>query len=57
MANKGNQKSTSTAPKPGGKKDKRRSENRSGAYQGGSKTKDHGAPTNSHKAGTKKRTD
>lgn len=57
MANKGNPKSTSTAPKPGGKKDKRRSENRSDAYKGGDKTKAAGAPTNSHKAGTRKRTD
>jgi hypothetical protein len=57
MANKGNTKSTSTAPKPGGKKDRRRSENRSSAYASGDRTKKAGAPTNSRKAGTKKRVD
>lgn len=50
--NKGNKKSTSTAPKTGTPKDKRRSENRSAAYKGGSETKAKGRPTNPRKAGT-----
>lgn len=54
-SNKGNPKSTSTKPKPGGKPDGRKSENRSSAYKGGAATKEHGAPTNSHKEGTTKR--
>ncbi len=50
--NKGNRKSTSTAPKSGTPKDKRRSENRSPKFQGGSATKAKGRPTNPRKAGT-----
>lgn len=53
--NKGNTKSTSTAPSSGTAKDKRRSENRSSAYKGGSATKKKGAPTNPRKAGTRVR--
>lgn len=57
MARKGNTKRTSTKPQPGGTKDKRLSENRSSSYKSGGRTREHGAPTNSHKAGTRKRTD
>lgn len=53
--NVGNRKSTSTAPKPGGKPDGRRSENRSSAYKGGDATRKHGSPTNARKAGTRNR--
>lgn len=55
VGNKGNKQSTSTAPKQGTKADKRLSENRSSAYQGGSATKQKGAPTNPRKAGTRTR--
>lgn len=53
--NKGNTKSTSTAPKAGTSADKRLSENRSSAYKGGKATKSKGAPTNPRKAGTRVR--
>jgi hypothetical protein len=49
---KGNRRSTSTAPSSGTSKDKRLAENRSAAYQAGSKTKAAGRPTNPRKAGT-----
>jgi len=49
--------STSTKPKAGGKPDGRLSKNRSENYKGGKQTKEHGAPTNSHKKGTRVRKD
>lgn len=52
-----NSKSTSTKPKAGGKPDKRLAENRSSAYKAGSRTKNHGSPTNARDAGTKNRVD
>lgn len=52
-----NPKSTSTKPKPGGKPDGRRSENRSSNYKGGKETREKGRPTNSHRAGTRVRKD
>lgn len=57
VANKGNTKSTSTAPKAGGKADKRLAENRSSSYKSGARTKASGNPTNARKAGTRKRVD
>lgn len=57
MGNKGNTKSTSTAPKRGTPADGRRSENRSKNYKGGSATKAKGSPTNPRKAGTRTRRD
>lgn len=55
--NKGNRKSTSTKPKQQTSKDHRLSEHRSPKFQGGKETKSHGAPTNSHKTGTRVRKD
>ena len=55
--NKGNTRSTSTKPKTGTPKDKRRSGARSDKYPAGAATKAHGSPTNSHKPGTKVRKD
>jgi hypothetical protein len=49
--------STSTKPKPGGKPDGRKAENRSAAYAGGKQTREKGRPTNSHKKGTRVRKD
>lgn len=53
--NKGNTRSTSTAPKTGTPADKRLSGNRSSAYKSGTATKQKGAPTNPRKAGTRVR--
>lgn len=53
--NKGNTKSTSTAPSSGTSADKRKSGNRSPKFKGGAATKAKGAPTNPRKAGTRVR--
>ena len=55
--NKGNTKSTSTAPRKGGKPDRRLAKNRSSAYDSGSRTKAHGSPTNAREKGSRNRVD
>jgi len=55
--NKGNTKSTSTKPKSGTPADGRKSASRSENFKGGAATKAKGAPTNSHKPGTRVRKD